>query len=302
MKHTPDTFPIRYAIFVDESFKDENLKDDLLLSRQNALWFQLIQFLESRPLELNDLSLKYNSVSYRDADGNDLCIIPKLEGTKEWADNLNMALEKNVGMSGTFGSPHGSIFNLTAYSYEGMAERPLYKRILNADEKSRERVIAELQLKNLNYFAIEGLQVFLKNKYKQVMTGKANLWKKYGGLNKPEVFFLEMPYSKLWKALDKASVGGIACFNGDLQRVHDAIGKIKDVEYKETIIVAIAKDLEALMLEEIAAEYKTLTLCRNCGKPLPAGSKGVYCPKTLENMDCYRKRDSIRHKKSAFTN
>ena len=299
MKYLPDSFPIRYAIFVD-AFLDKNTKDDFDLSWQNALWFQLIQFLRVKPLALEDLSFGYTGAKYEDADGNKLCAVPRLNGTKEWADKLRSVFAENI-KGGTFSSSRGSVFNLTAYSYEGMAEQPLFSRVMNATKENSERVIAELRLRELNYSAIEGLQKAVQIKYQQVVSGKANLWKNYGNINRPPVFFLEMPYSKMWKVLDRSRLGGIACFNNDndLQKIHDAMDKIKDedVDEKKTILVAVAKDVEALMLEEIAALYRDSTLCKGCGKPLPFGYKGKYCPETKENMACFRKRASKRQKK-----
>lgn len=289
MKSLPAKFPIRYAIVL--SGQRENDKNDLDVSKSNSLWSQLIDFLKIHPLELKDLSLGYVSVSYSDKYKNRLCEIPFLNESKEKIKNISALLSENMN-EGTFSEGWGTSFFLTLFSYEGMAEIPSYWKLLNG--KNRVDVSDTLALKSFGYPSPEGLRLKIEGKYKKIMAGNDGIWQNFRMLDDPSVFYLQVPYSSLWEALDKGAQGGVLSHN----EITDYLPrKLKKNIEKKFITVAIAKNLESLMVEEIISTYKTSNYCNMCGKALPFDYKGRYCPNTNENIACVRKRGRIRKRK-----
>ena len=295
MKSLPNKFPIRYAILVTDNNKDDEEVDDFELSKRRALWSQFIDYIKVKPLELNDLSIRYAGVGYRDKYDNMLSIIPKLNAPKEWSEKTQEAIMKIIP-EGLFTLYNGHAFNLTLYSYEGMFDVPIFWKILKSN-KNKDLLLKELKLRQLNYYNTEGIKISMQKKYDQVMNGKTSLWENFSNLNQPAVFYIRIPYSKLWKAIDNGNEEGIVCYCDDnLDNLDDKIKKMNEPE-QGFINVAIVRDLESLMLEEMVSLYKVSSFCNSCGKPLPFDYKGKYCPDTPENIDCTRKRARIRHKK-----
>ncbi len=296
MKSLPNEFPIRYAILVSDHHNNDII-DDFELSRRNSLWSQLIDFIKIKPLDVKDLYTMYTAISYEDQYENKLCVIPKLGGTKEWANQAGDNLRKFIP-TGTFGSSYGSAFQLTLYSYTGMIQIPLFWKIMNYTDENKEQIVEELKLREVNYYFIDGLKPSVKKKYNQIMNTKTGLWENFSNLKQPPVFYVNIPYSKLWKALDEGNENGIVCFNNtDSLNNLEKIIENKGEETKKFITVAIAKDLESLMTEEMVALYKASSICNCCSKPLPFDYNGKYCPDIRENIDCIRKRARQRKKK-----
>ncbi len=288
MKNLPDQFPIRYAIIVSNN-KDRGAGDDLTKSKINSLWSQLIEYLKKKPLDTDDLSLGFRSVSYTDKDENKLCDIGLLNGTKEWADDFADILIKSLP-TGTLTKSRGDIFDLTLYSYKGMGEMSIYSKIISCYDQ--EKVLNTLTLKSLGYFSIDGLKKSTQDKYDKITSNKHNLWTGFRMLNEPSVFYLQLPYSALWKLLDTKTSKGVASFN----EIKDELKSSEEVQ-STLINVVVAKDIESLITEEILAIYKMSNFCQSCSKILPKKYKGKFCPSTRENRDCIRKRNRMRQKK-----
>jgi len=294
MKSLPNRFPIRYAILVGDNLRKDDLEDDFDISKKNSLWCQFNEYIKTNPLTLKDLIISYVSAEYRDTNNNKLCVFPKLKGSEEWLEKTIDALDKTVPF-GLYTRNHGRAFYLTLYSYKGMLELPIFHRVAYGSDK--DKVMEELKLKELNYYSLEGLSHSIEINHKRIMNGQLDMWENYNYLKESLVFYLRIPYSKLWKALDMSENDGSVCFNGDHKKLSRFIEELEDVEEREYITVAIAKNLDALMTEEMISLYKTSNFCNNCGKPLPFDSKAKYCPNIPENIDCNRKRARIRKKR-----
>jgi hypothetical protein len=290
MKNPPANFPIRYAIVLSHGSKKH--KDDLDVSKSKSLWSQFVDFLKQNPLEPTDLSIGYVTVTYSDKYNNKLCEIPLLRGERDWSKKLLDLLTNNIP-EGRFSEGFGTYFHLTLFSYQGMMEAPIFSRILHG--KNEEEISKSLRLKSFGYYSVEGLRKTVQIKYDKVMSGNSGFWQNFRLLNEPPVFYIQVPYSKLWEAIDRGKLQGVASYN----EIDEGIYKDLKEEVEETFItIAIAKDLDALITEEIIAIYKSSNFCRMCGKVLPIGYKGIFCPDTKENTDCVKKRARIRKKKS----
>ncbi len=276
----PDTFPIRYAIIVEELNKNEGQNDTLAEATRKSMWSQMIDYLKVTPLTVNDLSHSFTKIVCYDKYKNRLLSYKELNGDKKMADDKAVKVIKELG----FGSADigiGSAFDLTLFNYSGMTETPLFHKIKNSKDIS-----TTPWLRNFNYHSADGLKQEVEIRYGKMQKGDVFGLDNFSSLQEPKVFYLDIPNSELWEYLGKGT--GILSYN-DIPDI-----KLKDVKEEKKIRVAIAKSLTGLIEEELFALYKYSTYCLNCGKILPFNKKATYCPNTKENAECNRRRNKIR--------
>jgi hypothetical protein len=297
MKSLPEKFPIRYAIVVDSHTIDDEEQDAFELAKNSSLLRQLMAYLISHPLNRQeDLTLGYQSISFSDSSSK-LGIIPQLYPDKDWLTETKKKLEEFLNPYPIalyrFIQTSGRAYDLTLYSYAGMCDVPIFTRILNHNDK---KTFEDYNLKRLNFNCDDKVFNDLSQKYKVIMRGY-DRWTQYSPFKREkEVFYMELPYTKLWKNLDSGiclgTVSGLPWKNKYENERNEG-----GVETGEKIRVAVSFGIEPLLLEEMYALYKISSFCNCCGKPLPFDYKGKYCPNISENIDCNRKRARLRKKK-----
>lgn len=295
MKSLPEKFPIRYAIIVSEDFNDKKIKDDFDKSERNTLWCQFIDYIKKNPLTLDDLSINYVSAEYVTNNGNKICVLPKLKGNSKWQEQIYEILYKNIPLT-IFSPSSGRAFNLSLYSYSGMLETPIFWKV--AHGLKPDEVIENLQLRALGQYSLSGLDYSMDINFKRIMNGELDSWENQNNLKEPLVFYVRVPYSRLWKALDTSVNNGVVSYQNDVSLIKSEVGKVEEVEENEFITIVVAKNLLALMYEEMVSVYKASSFCNSCNKPLPFGYKGKFCPNSQENKACNQKRARIRKRRS----
>ena len=108
--------------------------------------------------------------------------------------------------------------------------------------------------------------------------------------------------SDLWKMLDKSSSSGsIPPARLSQSRIKEIKNLKEKNDYTQRISITVCKSWESLFVEEITTLYKMFRFCNNCGKALPFGYKGSYCPDTKDNEKCIKERARIRSRKRNIT-
>jgi len=289
MKNLPDQFPIRYAILIDDH-TDEDSEDYFDIARRRVLWDKLIRFLQKKPLEIRDLSLRSRSVGFS-YHGTKLCEIPELNVPEKWSDELEERLKESIS-EGQFSHSYGLAFDLGLYSYRGSFEIPLFWQIYWRKEDDK-YLGEQLGLFKWSYhppFIDLGNKIY--EQYKQIMRGNITEWERFkSSQGSYSVSHLTIPNSQLWHLLDKKQNNGfISPYVEEVDIDEDVLKRGKPEKRSSKISVVVSRGLQSLMWEEMIALYKIASFCNNCGQALPFNYKGKYCPASEENQDCIRER------------
>ena len=276
----PDKFPISYAIVLEELNKSGVENDTLAEATRMSLWSQMIDYLKVTPLTINDLTHTFTKIVCYDKYKNKLLSYKELNGDKKLAEEKAMRVIKELGF-GSVDIGIGNAFDLTLFNYWGMGETPVFHKVKNS-----KNVSAVPWLRNFGYHSSDGLKLAIEKKYEKLQKASTSEFGGFSSLQTPKVFYLDIPNSELWEYLNK-NTGTIS--HNDIPDI-----KLKEIKGGEKITVAIAKNIEDLIEEELFALYKHSEYCLNCRKILPFNSKAKYCPNTKENVDCNKKRNKIR--------
>lgn len=308
MKYLPEKFPIRYAVHVDEQdVRSSCFNEPEILS---SLWQQLIESLIRNPISEDHDALYYSFSQVRiyDAFGNKIANIAKLNPGRDWHTELGSSFKKLLpGCTVEYNEVLSSCFYLKLYSYKGMAEMPIFWKMINSANKKEvfDNYYAysvygfyEGDEKKRNNF-IESFSNELSEYYSDIGY-HTNIWEKYriDSERFKGVSYIDIPYSNIWEKLDYAkeelyrygtTISDPKIEKGDLVINADS--------NQNKITVAITNDIWPLLKEEIFAFHRVSNFCNSCGKILPFQYKGKYCPNIPKNKDCIRKRARIRKKK-----
>lgn len=289
MKNFPDKFPIRYAILINDHI-DKDSEDYFDIARHKVLWDKLIKLLQTKSLDIKDLSLRYRAVGFS-YQNTKLCDVPELNVQEKWADELAKKLAQSIP-EGQFSHGYGLAFDLGLYSYRGSAEIPLFWQIYSHMED--EKYVGErLGLFGWGYhpkFIDLGNKIY--KQYKQIMRGNITEWERFKSSqeNYP-IAHLTIPNSQLWHLLDKGQNNGfISPYAEEMDIDENALKRGKQEKRPSKMSVIVSRSLHALMWEEMMALYRVSSFCNNCGQALPFNYKGKYCLEAKENQDCIRER------------
>lgn len=280
----PTLFPIRHALIIEEANKPKNIIDTLDTATRMSLWSQMIDYLKNEPLTVEMLSSYCTKVVCYDTYGNKLFSHKELNGNKKEADITALSFMKD------FKLPNADIgiasaFNLTLFNYEGMCEIPIFHKI-----KKSKNISSVPWLRNFGYGFIEGIKPDVERKYTKMQMGDVFGLDSFSSLQEPKVFYLEIPNSQLWEFLNKN--------NGVISHNDEKEIKLTPLKEEKPIRVAVAKNIESLIEEELFTLYKNSSHCLNCGKVLPFGLKAKFCARSTDNKICNRQRDTRRKKVS----
>ena len=296
MKSFPDKFPIRYAIIVNKLDSEDEY--NWTSSFQKSLWMLLIESLEQSALrETKNLLIGFESIKIEDVGGNFLGELPMIKNPLDkssWATDNSLELSKKFNDFLFLPNFHLS-HSLKLFSYKGMLETPLFWKAIKDNDIEKAKNIKPIN--KLNFLNFQDDIDLINMKYHMIQSGR-NLWSAYKGRGggTQDVFYIDVPYSKLWKALDCGHGSGFSMSSSDKKSV---LPDIKTTEADpEKIHVAIATSIDSLINEEMLALYKISKLCNCCNKPLPFDRKGRYCPDIPANIECRRKRNRQRQYKT----
>ncbi len=288
MKELPNRFPIRYAIIVQEH---QRKRDNEYFSdaHRQVLWEQLLRLLQNKPLSLSDLTVSYQYVGYSYGDTK-LCHIPVLNAEKGWRESAEKLLSQIVQV-GTFSSSSGQAFRLGLISYRGMGEQPLFWKIYAARKKG-DAEASLLGLFSEGYMTnVKEYGEVLYKKYRELMDGEDS--KKLS--NDSDILQITVPYSNLWKNLDAGKNDGYIPTDAEKANVSEQkTNTSKHRSDPEKIKIILAKNLDALLTEEMRALRNMARSCNNCDKALPFNYQGKYCRDLPENRECLKERARLR--------
>ncbi len=296
MKYLPERFPIRYAIVAERiADYDNNDWEDSRSDEPNEIFVhrQLTNYLRSHALTKDSLRLGSVGIAARIA-GVNLINLSKLAEEQAWVDLAKKNIEELFPDEKILISQHtGNAYLLGLYSYTGAAEQPSFFNAYRHREDSK--YIGKKF--GLNQTAVNFLYRMYDNLTKGLENEKelAELAFEYGSPS-----YITVPYSGLWKALDKGACNGIIPNLFSKQESLEYTSSIVEEEIKEgsKIQVIVCKKWQALFVEEIQSLFRISSFCNNCQKPLPFDYKGKYCIDLPENKDCIRQRNRIRKSQS----
>lgn len=273
----PNKFPIDYAIVLEDLNKSRAENDTLTEATRMSLWSQMIDYLKVTPLTINDLTHTYTKIVCYDKYNNKLLSYKELNGDKKEAEDKAMKVVKELGFGGV-DIGIGSAFDLTLFNYFGMGETPVFHKVKNS-----KNISAVPWLRNFGYHSSDGLKLTIEKKYEKLQKANTSGFGGFSSLQTPKVFYLDIPNSELWEYINK-NTGTIS--HNDIPDI-----KLKEIKGGKKITVAIAKNIEDLIDEELFTLYKHSEYCLNCRKILPFNRKLKYCP---DNEECNKKRNKKR--------
>ncbi len=267
MKNLPDKFPIRYALIIpmsEDDFEDEK-------SYQSEVLFnEYLLMLKDNPLNYSLLFPKYKSVNFTIL-GKPAFQISKLYAEEGWIDVIKEKMKETMPEAFCSGWSNGFVFATGLYSYKKSCEIPAFSKL--RDEKNIDT----------SYY----------NKiYERIKKGEIDNWELHSLLgNHERPIEQDLYYSNVWKELDiNEEIGGYI-LRMTISRKDEWFKNLpKDAKNITKIPVLICKSWEDLFAEELFLSYKMFRYCNNCGKALPFGYNGKYCPNEPENIDCIRER------------
>jgi len=300
----PDTFPIRYALIAQESVFGQKIIEKPRTVKEEILFRELIGLLQKEPINKNSFSLNYMCFGFSIADKTYI-EIPKLNGTKEWADSLKEEIASVIPFTEAKMTGGGEAFELGLYSYKGAFEKPAFLNIYN-DYKKYDLLDGPGDM-NPKYGFVGDVKPFY-SLYQRIIAGKISNYEFYQSLSRYEKpVNIQIPYSSVWDLLDNNT--GKDGFEGVIPTLPvDMFDKFaaplltdqqKNICNDKKITAVVCRNWESLFAEELYAIYKILNFCKNCEKPLPFGYKGKYCPEIKENQNCIRERNRKRATKSS---
>ena len=253
-KNFPDKFPIRYLIFI-KRVSDKH-DSDFSETREKLLWDELITTLQTSPLDINLLHLRFNEVGYQ-YNEEVLARFPKLNAPEDWCDNLAGAIKPFLS-TGTLYRSEGYLCDLGLYSYSGMGEIPFFWQLYHHRQDSK-KAGDELGLNFIGYLDYEKTAEEAYKIYQEIVTGNVEKWERYRASTTPKSFRLTIPYSPLWEALDRGDNNGMIT-----PRTEEADITLPERTQKPSkkIEVVIVQDLESLFVEEVVALYKASSFCK----------------------------------------
>ena len=288
-KDFPDKFPIRYLVFV-KKVSDKH-DDNFSEIKEQLLWDELITTLQTSPLDIDLLHLRFKEVGYK-YNEEILARFPKLNAPKDWGDNLADAIKPFLS-TGTLYRSEGYVYDLGLYSYSGMGEIPFFWQLYH-NRKNTKKAGDELGLNFIGYLNHEKTAEEAYKIYQEIVSGDVEKWERYRASTAPKSFRITIPYSPLWESLDRGDNNGMIT-----PRMEEADLTLPPRNQKSSkkIEVVIVQDLKSLFVEEVVALYKASSFCNNCHKMLPFGYQRKYCPDMPENQDCIRERNKLRARK-----
>lgn len=263
MKNLPDKFPIRYALIVSIY---NNGNEEERISQLETLFNEYLLLIKNKPLDFSLLFPEYMSLDFTIL-GKKAFQISKLYPEEGWIDVVKKKIKEIMPnflcSSWSIGSP----FSVGLYGYKKACEIPAF-----------------VNLKGLgsNYY---------KKMYERIRKGEVSDWEIYEMLSEHNKSLKQdLYYSEIWEELDEnIQMGGhIMCTH--MLRDGEWFEGLPKKKYKTKIPVLICKSWEDLFAEELFILYKMFRYCNNCGKALPLGYNGKYCPNNPENIDCIRER------------
>jgi len=267
MKNLPDKFPIRYALIVPMSEDDH---DDENYYQSEVLFNEYLLMLKNNPLDYSLLFPEYKSVNFTIL-GKPAFQISKLYAEEGWIDVIKEKMEETMSEAFCSGWAKGFVFTIGLYSYKKSFEMPAFVRLKG------------VQNTNANYY----------NKiYERIRKGDIDNWELHSLLgDHARPIEQDLYYSNVWKELDiNEKIGGYI-LRMDIFRKDELFKNLlKDAKNITKIPVLICKSWGDLFAEELFILYKMFRYCNNCGKALPFGYNGKYCPDEPENVDCIRER------------
>lgn len=301
-KNLPDKFPIRHALLVQVNEECDTLDNlDFLIREQKekeVLFRQLLLILQQEPLSKEMLSIGQSSIKL-DLLGIEIINIAKIGRDTEWFKLVEKRIKEILPDTEVKSWAVGEAFILGLYNYAGNCEIPAFIR---AHYYISENDFASIRAKFGHSISKDEINFFY-NTYEKVRTGKIDdfeLYKLFNQYEKP--LYITSYQSDLWKMLDKSSSSGsippARLYQSKMEEIKNLIEKNN---YTQKISITVCKSWESLFAEEIMTLYKMFRFCNNCGKALPFGYKGSYCPNTKINKECVKARARIRSQKRNIT-
>lgn len=284
MQSLPEQFPIRYAIISNPHLAIESSVD---ITEGFSVRSQFLHYLQDTPILSNNLNLFCYGVEHRDIDNNLVFQLYKLEGSEEWVNDISQKFSTIVP-SGPSITSRGRAYQLTAISYKGMAEIPLFWQIMKMEEQDK-------FLRKYNFSNVRRIKQEIIKLYDLIISNQNLEFERKVESNRDLMKKIMIPTSKLWAYLSAGNLDGYARHEDFIDGNSEAYENKNSEGYLE---VVLAPNLLVLLKQEMWDWYKSLNFCNSCRKPLPFKYKGKYCPDLIENQHCIRERARLRKRKA----
>jgi len=306
MKNLPNEFPIQYAVIVKDLEKDDFIKNPLLETKEDKFLFrELINHLQASGLTKKNIDLNVFSFNIN-ASGLNLLQINKLATQNNdryadfmrWSGNMGNILDTlypNIDLSKTTNSR--AKYSLGLYSYNA-SWIPSFIRGYKALEKGMNYNTDLIDWFGTHYNDFLETIYNLYQRIKLNINNSKELYTLASNFEKP--IYIDIPYTDIWKDLDRRINDGIIP-NISLLNRSEYLSNITSVsnKYTKKIRAVVCLDWKALFVEELYALLKLFSYCNNCGKALPIGFSGSYCP---DDENCLKERGRKRKNKQLNKN